>query len=86
MADDKTDDPDWKRTPAVFVDYFDAAYLRDLDLVRIAFGEYAGKMRPMYVRAAIMIPIGDVKVLIKALGEWVAEYDRDQTPETVKEK
>jgi len=86
MARESDEDEDedgnysWKRLPAIYTDYYEASYLPDIGMIRMAFGEYAGKGRPIFSRAAVIMPIADVKMLVETLTKWVKEAEKEEGP------
>jgi hypothetical protein len=67
---------DWLRIPATFVDYYQGSYIAGAGIVRLAFGEFAGEGQAALMRTALAMPISGVKILVRTLTEWVDAYDR----------
>jgi len=65
----------WLQDPAPFCDHYAAKVYRDSNVVRMAFGEHiGGNFWPIY-RAAVVMPVSDVKDLIKTLSRIVKDAE-----------
>ncbi len=76
QASDSSQNIDWLRVPATYVDYYQGSYIAGAGIVRLAFGEFTGENQPPLMRTAIAMPISDVKILVRTLSEWVDAYDK----------
>ena len=73
-------DPDtsWLGVPAIYCDTFTTGILSENGMLRIVFGDYVSKSLFPFYRCSIMMPVSDVKVLIRHLTSRVAEIEKKQ--------
>lgn len=68
----------WLQVPAHYCDTFSTSIIRECKMVRIVFGDYVGReYRPFY-RSAVVMPLSDIKSLIRHLSRLVAELEREE--------
>jgi hypothetical protein len=68
----------WKETPAIYADNFEISVIPDAQIARIAFGEFAGRGRPAFLRTAVAMPISDAKTLVKMLGDLIRDMEEEE--------
>ena len=65
----------WLQIPAVYCDTYTTSIEREAKLVRIIFGDYVSReYRPFY-RAAIMMPLANIKSLVRHLKHRIEELE-----------
>jgi hypothetical protein len=73
----------WKAVPATYADTFEVSVVPDAGIVRIAFGEYAGRNRPHFIRSAIAMPMEDAKALGRMLRRLIRETEEEKEQERI---
>lgn len=76
----------WLETPGVFCDTYTARYFPDATSVRITFGEYTDRDHYPYYRYAVVMPLSDIKRLVRTLNRLIREAEQpeegeEETPE-----
>jgi hypothetical protein len=84
MAKGSEEDRDaWKTVPATYADTFEVSVVPEAGIVRIAFGEYAGRNRPYFIRTAVAMPIDDAKALGRMIQRLIHETEEESKREAV---
>jgi hypothetical protein len=73
------DEHAWKETPALYTDSFEVSVIPDAQIVRIAFGEFAGRGIPAFIRTAVAMPVSDAKELIRVLGDLLRDVEETES-------
>ena len=69
----------WKKeAAATYVDAFEVAFIPRARVVRIAFGEYAGRKKDAFLRMAVAMPFDDAKALVEVLGEIIRDVEAEE--------
>lgn len=84
MAKGSDEDRDaWKTVPATYADTFEVSVVPEAGIVRIAFGEYAGRNRPYFIRTAVAMPLEDAKALGRVIQRLIRETEEESKQEAV---
>lgn len=73
----------WKTVPATYADTFEVSVVPGAGIVRIAFGEYAGRNRPYFIRTAVAMPIEDAKALGRMIRRLIHETEEEKEQERI---
>ena len=69
----------WKRdVAAIYADSFEVSIIPDAQMTRMAFGEFAGRGKPTFIRVAVAMPIEDARELVRVLGNLIREADEKE--------
>ena len=76
----------WLSEPAIYCDAYSVDYWEEPRIVRFSFGEFTDEDHQPFFRAGIVMPIGDVRQLVRSLNRILKKIDDAEAKESSREK